>query len=163
MVKVAVTGHRSADLFGYGAHEGWDWLRDTLRHLLEDLGATEAFSGMALGADQVFARAALDAGVPVVAYVPFLGQERLWPFSSQAAYGFLLDRCRERVVVSSSPSRTAFLERNTAMVDAADVVVAVWTGKGSGGTHHAVQEALRLGKAMVWVDPVRRQVWLVGS
>jgi predicted Rossmann fold nucleotide-binding protein DprA/Smf involved in DNA uptake len=163
MVKVAVTGHRPKDLWGYDACEGWDWLRSTLRALLGELGATRALSGMALGVDQEFAQAALDVGVPVVAYVPFEGQDRIWPAASQAAYRALLSRCSELVVVSQSSTRQAFFDRNFAMVQAADVTVAVWSGKQFGGTYHAVQQALTLRKPLVWVDPFARQAWSVGS
>jgi uncharacterized phage-like protein YoqJ len=164
MVKVAVTGHRPKDLWGYDAGEGWAWLRGTLCGLLVELGATEAISGMALGVDQEFAYAALEAGVPVAAFVPFEGQERRWPASSQAAYRALLARCARQVVVSQVASVEAFHARNTAMMQACDVAVCVWdSSRRSGGTFHAVGEALRLGVPIVWVDPTMRQVWLVGS
>lgn len=161
-LRVAVTGHRPGDLFGYDlAAPGWQWLRGELRSLLAELGATEAVSGMALGVDQVFAEVALDAGVPLAAYVPFAGQDRIWPTESQVAYRALLARAARTVTVSQVAGAQAFLERNAAMVRDCDVVVAVWTGKDSGGTAHCVRTALAAGRPLVWLNPVSRSATLV--
>jgi uncharacterized phage-like protein YoqJ len=159
---VAVTGHRPKDLWGYDAQaEGWSWLRSTLSGLLQELGATEAISGMALGVDQVFVRAARDVKVPVAAYVPFEGQDRIWPASSQREYRELMSQCHRQVVVSSVPCPAAFLERNEAMVRDSDVVIAVWTGKQDGGTADAVRRSLSAGRVLLHVDPVARTVTVV--
>ena len=164
-LRIAVTGHRPEDLFGYDECEGWRWLRAVLRRVVGDLsggGACELMSGMAIGVDQEFAAVGLDAGLPVEAFVPFPGQESRWPPEAQAHYRRLLRRCRVQVV-SPCWSKEAFQRRNEAVVDACDVLVAVWTGKPSGGTFRCLRYALDVGCRIVWVDPVRRRVADVGD
>lgn len=165
VLRVAVTGHRPGDLFGYDmGSEGWQWLRQTLAEVLTGFGVpVEAISGMALGVDQVFAEVAIDEGVPVVAYVPFRGQDGRWPPESRATYLDLLAQCAREVVVSPVASAAAFLRRNEAMVQVCDVLVAVWNGKTEGGTYHCLQYGLAQGRPVLHVDPVRRAVTLVAG
>lgn len=166
-LRIAVTGHRPDGLFGYDfAHPGWQWIRDELQRILTEFsaqGPVECVSGMAIGVDQVFAEEVLAAGLPLVAFVPFEGQERRWPPAAQRHYHDLLSRALRRLTVSTAAWRQAFLDRNQAMVQACDVMVAVWTGKESGGTYHCLGAALRAGRPVLWVDPVRRRSVLVGA
>jgi uncharacterized phage-like protein YoqJ len=172
-LRVAVTGHRPADLFGWdrGA-EGWQWLRGVLSGLLRELGAAEAISGLALGVDQLFALAARDAGVPVAAYVPFEGQDRKWLAPDRRAYAEMRAQASRTVVcraLTPGPDgEFAFRDvvealhaRNGRMVEDCDVIIAVWTGKTSGGTYDAVQKAMRAGRVLVHVDPAARTATIV--
>lgn len=165
-LRIAVTGHRPKDLFGYDMqHPGWQWLRGELQRVVEEIsarGPVQCVSGMAIGVDQVFAEVALESAWPLVAYVPFPGQESRWPPQARVHYNHLLRRASMVYVVCGAPSLDAFFVRNQAMVDAADVVVTVWTGKASGGTHDCLQAALRAGRPVVWIDPVARRVVDVG-
>jgi uncharacterized phage-like protein YoqJ len=166
-LRIAVTGHRPKDLFGYDLHhEGWQWVREELAQLIEEFsaaGACEFVSGMALGVDQVFAEEVLAARQVLVAFVPFAGQDRLWPPRARAHYRRLLERAARVVTVALQGSLQAFHDRNQAMVDHADIVVAVWSGRQRGGTFHCVQAALAAGRCVVRVDPVARHASCVGS
>jgi uncharacterized phage-like protein YoqJ len=166
-LRIAVTGHRPKDLFGYDrTHEGWGWLRATLRTLVDELAAgrpVELLSGMAQGVDQEFADMGIMAGYPVAAYVPFDGQEAAWPAPAQALYRRLLRRCTRVLFISSVRSVASFFRRNERMVEDSDIVIAVWTGKAEGGTAHCVQAALDARRPMVWVDPVQRRLFHVAN
>lgn len=48
----------------------WAWVRRCLREALVAYHATEAWSSLAQGADQLFAEVALDLKIPVRAVVP---------------------------------------------------------------------------------------------
>ena len=102
-MKLMVTGHRPKDLGGYSNNPTQEWIRQELRRILlkaqvrygTDL---EIISGMALGVDTWWAEEALALGVPLLAYVPFKDQDRIWPQSSKDHYRSLLQRCRKIVM-----------------------------------------------------------------
>lgn len=103
-------------------------------------------SGMALGWDQSVAYAALDLGIPVHAYIPFMGQADAWPQASIYAYTKLLERCAARRIVSPGGYEPWKMQaRNEAMVDDADSVLALWNGE-KGGTGNCVRYAEKQGK-----------------
>lgn len=160
-MRIAVTGHRPDKLGGYDrntptrAH-----LRHAFRTLLLSLVAdawcrgdrhVEVITGGALGIDQDFAGVAVRAGVPYALYVPFPGQERLWPAEAQRTYAELVKRASRVVLCAdSAPSGHGdagrlLLARNKRMVDDADVVVAAWDGS-TGGTSHCVRYATSRGR-----------------
>lgn len=149
---VAATGHRPAKLGGYGP----DAARRRLvlaRSWLEVVRPTRVVSGMALGWDQDWAQAAVDLGIPFVAAVPFIGQERAWPELSQRTFAVLLARAAEVVIVSPGGySPGAMHARNHWMVDRCDLLAALWDGS-SGGTADCVGYAERVGRPMVNLWP----------
>lgn len=166
-LRVAVTGHRPQHLFGFdSSHEGWKWLQAQLRRLVAEAaaqGPCEFLSGMALGVDTVFANEVVRAHQPLVAFVPFDGQDTRWKLADRLHHEHLLRCCCRVRFVSRLPSLEAFHRRNQAMVDACDVVVAAWNGKSSGGTYHCLQAALAAGRPVVWLDTEARRVVLVGA
>ena len=57
---ISVTGHRPDKLWGYSLSDPhYDTLQHVFERELESRGCTDAWTGMALGADTVFARAVL--------------------------------------------------------------------------------------------------------
>jgi len=123
-----------------------------LQKHLEDLHPTLGISGMALGVDQWAAQLCTDLEIPWDAYVPFKGQESEWPRESQATYRTLLGHARRIHVTATSYSNAAFQHRNMAMVNACDLLLAVWDGS-SGGTGNCVAYAQKVGRKMVRIDP----------
>jgi uncharacterized phage-like protein YoqJ len=98
-------GHRPNELGGYD--------NDTLAKLtcfavetLEKLGATEIVSGMGLGFEQALALAAIELKLPLIAAVPFEGQQKVWTEKSQELYHSL---CGKRWELKSF-RLVAFLE-----------------------------------------------------
>lgn len=124
-----------------------------------DLGHTDFISGMALGADQLFAKAVLlgkDAGFPIrlIAAVPFHGQEGNWPRRSQEHYRLLLERCDRVEVVSQGGYAPAKMQiRNCWMVDRSQVVLAVWDGSERGGTWNCLTYARQQKRTIVRLNP----------
>jgi uncharacterized phage-like protein YoqJ len=159
-VNVVVTGHRPQKL----APEQVPWIKDTLAQCLGALDArnTVAVSGMALGVDTWWVEAALALKIPVLAVVPFAGQERVWRYDDQQKYHALLAQCAQVEVLHPVPPRDRkhsaqlLFARNTWMSEHADLALAVWDGKPEGGTSHCVSELVTRKVPVMVLDPVAR-------
>ncbi len=136
---IGIFGHRPTEMGGYGENTIADGVR---RRLVEILSAKKAMfedvavvSGMRLGAEQLGAEAALDAGVPLVAVLPYPSPESVWPPESQARFreliaGALGTVTLERKVPESKQKAGAALARRDAwLARNLDEVVVVWDGK----------------------------------
>ena len=111
---------------------------------LDKIGATKVISGMALGFDQAFAQAAINLHLPLIAAVPFVGQERLWQGKSKFYWKYLIDYASldgEVHYLSEHYSAKALINRNHWMVDRCDQVLACYNGIGTSGTASCVNYA----------------------
>jgi uncharacterized phage-like protein YoqJ len=134
-------------------------MMDIVNQWHRESGHVDFISGMALGADILFAEAVLevkkmDLPVRLIAAVPFAGQERNWPAKSQARFRGVLSRADHVEIVSSgaySPKKMQI--RNVWMVDRSMVVLAIWDGAKHGGTWNCIQYALQQGKWVVQLHP----------
>lgn len=149
---VCGTGHRPNKIGGYGPVPETKLLRlaqSALAALRDEHGPLEVISGMALGWDTALARAALSLEIPFVAAIPFLGQEKMWPSSSQDSYNDLLrESARQIIVCEGKYAPWKMLERNKWMVDNSDLVLALWDGS-KGGTGHCVSYAKEKNKEIL--------------
>lgn len=158
---VAITGHRPDSLDGDFTLTSplWQWVRQTLPQVWAELGTATVIQGMAVGVDQLAGFLALEAELRVHAAIPFAGQDARWPELARRRWRWLDARVHERTVVSDGGYAAWKLHaRNEFMVDRADVLVAVWNGKRSGGTGGCVAYAERRGVPIVVCDPVTRTV-----
>lgn len=151
---VAATGHRPDKLGGYDFYNPTrEWVRYRIRQELAKLNPIACISGMALGVDQDFAWVAMSMGIPVLAAIPFEGQESRWPESSQAFYRDLRVRCyHTEIVCQGGYAPWKMQKRNEWMVDHCQILVAVWDG-GPGGTGNCVKYATKVGRQMIRIDP----------
>jgi uncharacterized phage-like protein YoqJ len=119
-----------------------------------------AISGVALGIDQDFCGICVEMGVPFVAFVPFVGQDSRWPAASREVYRKVLDAAAGIRIISPSPAngdeaaRKALLDRNEAMAEVCDELIAVYDGS-RGGTSHMVRTWDRFNHMgrLHWIDP----------
>jgi len=162
---VMVTGHRPGKLGGFAPGNPMERavrkalrtallnLQD-LRKLQDPLGLPLCgLSGMALGVDQWFAEIVLDRGLPLVAAVPFEGQESTWPMASLRTYHALLRRARGvHMVTPGGYTAWKMRRRDRWMVANADQGIAVWDGS-RGGTGHTVDYAREIGLPMEFIHP----------
>lgn len=122
------------------------------KHLLE-LKPEKVISGMALGYDSYLAFVTLKLGIPLIAAVPFQGQELAWPQASQNAYNALLKRATEVVIVSEGGYSAHKMQiRNEWMVNHCDVLLACYDGS-PGGTGNCIKYAKNLNKNIIIIDP----------
>lgn len=140
---VAGTGHRPDKLGGY-TNQTRLALGGLATEYLVRVWPEKVISGMALGWDQALAAAAMSMNIPVIAAIPFEGQESRWPAESQALYRKLLGWCDEVEIISPHYSPKAMQDRNEWMVDQLvgpdDRLAALWNGSW-GGTHNCITYA----------------------
>jgi uncharacterized phage-like protein YoqJ len=154
---IAGTGHRPPRLgLSYDADSNMiltAFARASLERLLKgEIAISEVVSGMAQGWDQCLAHAAIQLKIPVVAALPFEGQESKWPEQGRHRYRCLLKRASHVEVVGKASSKKAYIDRDHWMVNRAAMadshggvgsVLALWDGGAYGGTHETVQYANR--------------------
>jgi uncharacterized phage-like protein YoqJ len=151
---IAFTGHRSDKLGGYDVPNPTyvQVCRET-EALLVELKPTKCISGMAIGFDSWSANVCIKLGIPWLASIPFLGQEKRWPKKSQDQYHWLLSKATEQVIVCDSFSLAAFQRRNEHMVDNCDEVISCWNGT-KGGTANCIAYAEKMGKPIHRIVPI---------
>lgn len=154
---LAGTGHRPQKLGGFGPGT-YGRLKDLARAVLTKHKPRVVISGMALGWDQALAEAAIELGIPVQAAIPCKGHSSKWPAESQERYRQILEHPLVTVGYSClEPYRGELMQRrNKWMVDAADLVVALWDGT-PGGTANCVRYAYALERPIhnVWSSWVK--------
>lgn len=153
---VAVTGHRPHKLGGEWDLEGPVSVRlfEALRSALDELRPSGLISGMALGVDMAWALVGLERSLPVIAAVPFEGQEARWSPAARRRYAEILAHpLVTKVVVAPGGYNAHKLQvRNEWMVDRCDLLLAVWDGT-PGGTANCVRYAERTGRRTIRIDP----------
>lgn len=136
-MQVMVTGHRPERLAG-NEIEVLQWLDAELRELKPDV----AISGMAAGVDQIFAELALKQDIKLAAALPYKKRfENYHPVVQS-----MLIQANEVVYVCDHYDKKSYYIRDCMMVDAADIVLAVWDGKEWGGTWNTIEYARKQGK-----------------
>src|SRR3546814_455543 len=149
---IAATGHRPQRLGVYDK-DTMMRLRRGAAHYIGKKQPTKGVSGMALGWDTAWALALIDQGIPLIAAVPFEGQESRWPKEDQERHRFIVRQAAAVVVVCPGGYAAWKLQkRNEWMVDHADEMVALWDGSRS-GTGNCVAYANASGKPVVNLWP----------
>ncbi|PUA19358.1 hypothetical protein [Glaciimonas sp. PCH181] len=156
MIRIAVSGHQ--------ARPGIDWkwtafeIEAVLRHYQP---IRQAFTSLAVGSDQVFAREALALDIPVSAVIPMIGYERFFTGSDLESYEALLEHCNVIRLDGSGDDDKSFLDAGRYVVDSSDLLVAIWDGQranGLGGTANIVAYCIELGRTVVHINPLLRTV-----
>jgi uncharacterized phage-like protein YoqJ len=159
--KLAVVGHRPPELGGYDANPVADGVRSKLaeiiiakRELHDDL---VVLTGLGLGAEQLGAVAAVEAGVPFYAVLPYPEPESVWPAAAQASYRKLLDAAEGEILVqgrkptSRVQAGAALSRRDAWLARNADEAVAVWNGEDPAIGKQVKSFQDQLGEEDVWV------------
>lgn len=160
-LTVGVTGHRNL-----GDHPTTPWyvfaqctrILDRLQELarFRDAGVV-AYSALAIGADTLFAQAALALNLPLVGLVPFADYADVFDGPDRPQFETLLKLCQEvQRLPGKERSDQAYLEAGKRLVDQVDFLIAVWDGKpagGVGGTGDVVAYARQRQKVVFRIDP----------
>jgi hypothetical protein len=161
---VAITGHRPNRL-----HIGAGAVGRRLEAVLQSIRAASdgrqwtAISALAEGSDRLFAHAALRLGYRLGVILPFESADYMQTFadrSQDADYLGLLAAARARIELPGSlaDAEAAYEAVGHATVEACDVLIAVWDGKGAagrGGTPEIIAYALEQRRPVIWIDAAR--------
>lgn len=131
-MKVCVAGHRPDKLWGYDLRDNrYSQLKQFIKEKLELLGATEVYSGMAIGIDTLAAQAVLemkDEGkiIKLIACIPCKDQDRLWPTETRDKYIDILSKADEiRQLSDRDYAPELMIARNHYMVDNCDRIITI--------------------------------------
>lgn len=125
-------------------------LKEDLKSYLLTEKPKAVITGGAIGMDTWLAEATLDLEIPLHLYIPFRGQGKNWPKESQKKYEDILNRATVVKYISETYSKYAFLQRDEAMVNDCDVVLALLNPEAnSGGTYYTVNYAKNNSKQVI--------------
>jgi imidazoleglycerol phosphate dehydratase HisB len=115
-------------------------------------------SSLAVGADQIFARAVLDSGRPLHVVIPSKNYEKTFSTQDNLAEFYRLLALAEHVkeLDFDSPTESAFFAAGKAIVDSSQLLVAIWDGEpaaGLGGTADVVSYAREQGRNVIVIWP----------
>ena len=160
MKAVGITGFRPQKLpWGYNSECPAEIaLRKDLEKTMNELydrGYRDFISGMALGADTWFAIETLYLPeARLHCYIPFRGQEHQWQPDEQDEFHDLLHEAYKVKYFAKGYSKRAYLERDMAVVDDSDIMIAIWDGVTTGGTQHTVEYARKVGVPLIILNPI---------
>ena len=152
--KLAVFGHRPPEIGGWAPNPVTAELRRRLAEILSAKAQLHpdlvVLTGLRLGAEQLGAEAAMDAGVPFVAVLAHPQLDRPWSEETRRHFAALSDAAREVVVLERAvpPTRqragAALTRRDAWLARAADEAVLVWDGEDPllGRLHRSLQDHL---------------------
>jgi uncharacterized phage-like protein YoqJ len=136
--RIVVFGHRPPELGGYSDNPIAVGVRRRLSEILGGLRAVHpdavVLTGLGLGAEQLGAYAAIDAGVPYVVVLPFPGSDAKWPTGSRATFAELVASAAgvitlsENTPTSKQGAGIAIGRRNDWLVGNANGALVVYDG-----------------------------------
>ena len=168
MIRLAVTGHRPNKLYGYNRNNlRYDALyrimKDEIIEVYNTDNEMECITGMALGADTIFAMAVLELkslgyNIRLVCAIPFKGQENRWKPQDINVYNYILKHSDEVVYVSTGGYAVYKLQkRNKYIIDRLsgpnDKLIAVWDGSHS-GTGNCIEYAKSKNIKINYINPL---------
>ena len=141
-MRIAVTGHRPKRLKGQ-QKEVKKWLSEQLNKY----ECTEAISGMAQGADQIFAQAAVEKNIPLICCYPY--RKNFFHQEEQK----ILNKAEDIKFISEAyTGNRVYWFRDKYMVDNCDLLLAVWDGIKAGGTWLTINYAQKIGKPVIFYN-----------
>ena len=136
-MTIAVTGHRPQRLKGQEKMIA-EWAEKQLIRLQPSV----IYDGMAQGVDQIIATVAKKLGIPIICCYAF-------PKKNYHPTEEWIMENNQIVIVSPQYSKNVYWLRDKYMVDAADKLLCVWDGVGSGGTFITRNYALQQNKEII--------------
>ena len=156
-----VTGHRSVG-FPFSRDSATKPYQRYIQALEDEIvslvnqGYTHFITGMAEGADLDFAQAVIlqqdkHSFIELEAAYPYPPQPAKEWTEYQERREWINERVKLKCVVSDHYYRGCMQKRNRYMVDKADIVLAIWNGKQSGGTWNTIKYAQSKNKPIKYI------------
>lgn len=163
-MKICITGHRPDKLYGYNLNDHrYKELFKQFKKLLIENNCTEAITGMALGADMLFALAVIKLkqegyDIKLHCAIPCRNHSNKWAYDSKVLYNYILKNADYVKLVSDEEYKPYLMQkRNEYMVDQSDKVIAVWDGSKS-GTYNCIKYAEKRNKEIIVINPKEIEV-----
>lgn len=143
---LALSGRR--DLQGRDQHVELELMR-----IVNRLNPSVMISGLAVGADSLWANIAIRFGIALWAYVPFPQQAERFTDQQKAEWLSHFNAAARVRMFGTHFDHAYYFDRNDGMAQDSDLLVAVWDReeKTRGGTYYSVHAARGLGKPMIHV------------
>lgn len=166
-IHLALTGHRPDRLAGYDLSALYyrcmrDYLLGVIKKYLTKYDTVVCHSGMALGADTVWAIAIVKAQsiygkdrVKFHAEIPSRDQYHKWSKADQERWKYLIYVAQEVTDYFDQHKHYVQIldDRNVGMIDKCDVLITIWDGQPFGGTYKAIKYAEGKGKQLINLEP----------
>lgn len=156
---MCVTGHRPDKLYGYDISDiRYLFLKQNIKKILIDKKISEGITGMALGADTIFALSIIelkDEGYNIKLHcaIPCLKHTCKWNKESISMYNYILSRADKKIIVSNTNYNNFVMQkRNEYMVDNSDEILAIYNGS-YGGTKNCIDYAIKKNKIITYLKP----------
>ena len=132
-------------------------LKAKIEQLITEENVTCFISGMALGIDQICAELVLELkeqhpNITLECAIPCEEQAVNWTEPQRDRYFGIVERCDKETMLQHHYDEDCMMKRNCYMVDASQVILAVWNGKPS-GTGNTVRYAQEQDKTVIVIDP----------
>jgi uncharacterized phage-like protein YoqJ len=117
--------------------------------------ATTIISGMAIGWDTAISLGALEHNVPLIAAVPFIGQEQIWPQIAKDRYYDILKHAAEvHIICEGGYAGWKYHARDKWMVEKCEEMIALYNGHPKGGTASTIRYTKQANKKWhnAWLD-----------
>ena len=130
---------------------------------LAEAGITDYFSGMAEGTDHYCAQIVLalrekNPALKLHCVLPHVGQEARWSDPARKRYHSVLKQADFIEYVSRGYYDGCLIDRNHRLVESAALLLAVYNGVRRSGTGSTVNYARKLGREIIVIDPITRQI-----
>ena len=150
MRRICFTGHRDI------RPEDITYIKSCLRLIIRDeirKGTVSFMIGLAKGVD-MYAGSIVDDEKKEFPWIKLCGaapyRGRLNSKNKETLK--ILEMCDEVSVVSEKSTRDCYEKRNKFMVDSSDKIIAVYDGRGNGGTYNTIEYAKKTGKEVFIID-----------
>ena len=166
-LRIGVSGHQQLGdqaTLAFVAHH----FRELLVSYVQQQRDVVLFSALAMGADQLFVRTALEIGIPVEIIIPCADYEAIFPLgTARQEYQRLLGSCQTIHRLSAQTcSDDAYLAAGRWLVEQCDLLVLAWNGlppKGRGGTGDVASYAWFVKRPFVHLDTRKHVVKSYGE
>lgn len=152
-MNIGITGHQKL-----GYRKSKRWISEELKDEIRRLKPIMAYSCLAIGADQLFAKIIFVEGIQLTAIIPCKEYQKTFNNSDLDDYTKALKRSVKIYELDFFEcSEYAFLQAGKHMVQKSDIIFAIWDGKkakGLGGTADIVEYAISVGKTVIHLNPI---------
>ena len=159
--RLLVAGLRPPELGGYDPNPVADEVRRRLGEILRAKAALHGdllvVTGLGLGAEQLGAEAATEAGVPYVGALPFPDPDEAWPEESRRRFRRLVDGAEAVVTLQSRKPTSrqqaggAIARRDAWLARSVAEAIVVWDGEDDRVGKLVRSLVVQLGEEEVWV------------